>query len=289
LTTLTATENQLRDSNGRNYTLAAELEAATAKTNRLTSDVKELTETVNKLRSDLASEGHHTEEARSTAKDRMSAITREHERAVDKVELEWSEKLRTATQDRDRSFAEKRVLEDKFRESEDEMVRLRSEIHGTKLRMRFGETVGASSGSNMQRGNVDQPAPSPMFSDDMGPATPLVLDSIDSEPNPYLNNSQGGGGGSEAILAENERLRDTVGLMRSEMEELTNQLLDKSDAGEKGRAPPQSPAALQALETQLNHAREYVNLLQKSNSPTDELDLLRRHVQDMSANLDALR
>lgn len=155
LTSLAAAENQLRDANGKAYALGAELDAEKTKASRLQASVSELTDTVTQLRADLSSEGQHTESARSTAKERIFSIQREHERAVDKLELEWSEKQRAACADRDRCLAEKRVLEEKFREAEDENVRLRSDVHAAKLRMRFGETT--------QPQNPARAQPSPMF------------------------------------------------------------------------------------------------------------------------------
>ena len=95
--------------------------------------------------------------------------------------------------------------------------------------------------SNNSNHNYNYANPSPMFSDDMGPATPLVLDSMDSEPNPFLNNTANeydddDGGGGE-LKSENDRLRNMVGIMRKEMEELTNQLLLASP---DGKSQPQS-------------------------------------------------
>ena len=65
------------------------------------------------------------------------------------------DRQRAACAERDRCLAEKRVLEEKFREAEDENVRLRSDVHAAKLRMRFGETT--------QPQNPARAQPSPMF------------------------------------------------------------------------------------------------------------------------------
>jgi hypothetical protein len=66
-------------------------------------------------------------------------------------------------------------MEDKVRQGEDEASRLRAELHGTKMRMRFNEGTAAIDGDAGAFGVLNQ-QPSPMFSDDMGPATPLVIE-----------------------------------------------------------------------------------------------------------------
>ena len=166
-------------------------------------------------------------------------------------------------------------MEDKVRQGEDEASRLRAEVHGTKMRMRFNEGTSAIGADTGAFGIINQ-QPSPMFSDDMGPATPLVIESM----------GEGSAFGKDAELEkENRKFKDMVGMMRKEMEELTAELM--SPQGDEGGGV--SKRAVEALEQQLVHAREYVVVLQGGKKEGEEEGMLRRHVKELTATIDDLR
>ncbi|GMI18797.1 hypothetical protein TrLO_g13330 [Triparma laevis f. longispina] len=298
-------EEEARDAKGRAWTSQTELSNEQGKTTELTKTVRELTVRVEELRTELSKADSGVEEARRLSKDRLTAMQREHERMLEKLEDGNAEHVRDANGQRDRAISEKRTLESKIEELEDEVTRLRTDLHGAKLRMRFTETTApVSNANNTTEEHIDTNAgvftalaqPSPMFSDDMGPATPLVLDSMGDSTVGFSNNNNNGN-----LEAENKKLREMVGVMRHEMEDLTKQLLSSPDNNlNSGPAAASaimgnpnntsSTTAAAALEQQLVHAREYVVLLQSSaNQPDSELSLLRRHVQELSVTIDQLR
>mmetsp|Transcript_28589 Transcript_28589/g.54009 ORF Transcript_28589/g.54009 Transcript_28589/m.54009 type:complete len:985 (-) Transcript_28589:27-2981(-) len=301
LTKVQKAEEEARDAKGRAWTSQTELSNEQGKTTELTKTVRELTVRVEELRTELSKADSGVEEARRLSKDRLTAMQREHERMLEKLEDGNAEHVREANGQRDRAIAEKRTLESKIEELEDEVTRLRTDLHGAKLRMRFTETTAPVANANITEDQIDTNAgvfaaltqPSPMFSDDMGPATPLVIDSMGDSTVGFANNNDGPSG---ALEAENKKLREMVGAMRHEMEDLTKQLLSSPDgnlaapAAITSSTPRSSSAATAALEQQLVHAREYVVLLQNSaNQPDEELGLLRRHVQELSVTIDQLR
>lgn len=212
-------EDEARDAKGRAWTAQTELSNEQAKVDDLARKAREATVRVEELRAELSKADSAVEEARRLSKDRLTAMQREHERVLNKLEEDTNERVREATGLRDRSLAEKRVMEQKVEELEDECARLRTDLHGAKLRMRFTETAApaASARAGVPSTNPDDDVfaaltqPSPMFSDDMGPATPLVLES--------MGDSSAFGGKKEdtAVEAENRKLREMVATMRKEV------------------------------------------------------------------------
>jgi len=232
-------ESSSRDCKGRAWAAETELANEKNKNAQLTEDLNDLKSRVDQLTSELGKSDSGAEEARRTSKDRLAVMQREHERVIAKLNEDNETNLFEARQGRERALEEKRAVEGKMRETEDEIQRLRTELHGTKLRMRFGESTAPIA----EAGGIGQP--SPMFSDDLGPATPLVLDSLETTKMSALNtdssnfgnntpdtrssavgaeSTNGGDGGADSNNnkdGEIAMLRGIIGEMRSEMEELT--------------------------------------------------------------------
>ncbi|GMH51103.1 hypothetical protein TrRE_jg12734 [Triparma retinervis] len=272
---LTKAEEEARDAKSRAFTAETERNNEADRIKEMAVKERELQVMVEGLRTELAKADGGVEEARRLSKDRLGAMQREHERVIEKMDDEREKEGREIKGQLDRVQAEKRAMEDKVRQGEDEASRLRAELHGTKMRMRFNEGTAAIDGDAGAFGVLNQ-QPSPMFSDDMGPATPLVIESM----------GEGSAFGRDAeIERENRKLKDMVGMMRKEMEGLTAELMSPQ-GGEGGGV---SKRAVEALEQQLVHAREYVVVLQGGKKEGGEEAMLRRHVKELTATIDDLR
>ena len=160
-------EEEARDAKGRAWTSQTELSNAQSLVEDSARANRELTVRVEELRSELSKADSAVEEARRLSKDRLTAMQREHDRVLNKIEETNNDRVREATGQRDKSLAEKRVLEAKVEEVrcsvlrsrqhlesslkpsiqpscdslrssqlEDECTRIRTDLHGAKLRMR---------------------------------------------------------------------------------------------------------------------------------------------------------
>ena len=108
-------EDEARDAKGKAWTSQTELSNEQAKVDDLARKAREATVRVEELRSELSKADSAVEEARRLSKDRLTAMQREHERVLGKLEEDAEERVREAQGGRDRSMAEKRVMEQKVR------------------------------------------------------------------------------------------------------------------------------------------------------------------------------
>ena len=253
-------EKEARDAKSRAFTAETERNNEGDRLKEAAVKERELQVRVEELRTELAKADGGVEEARRLSKDRLASMQREHERVVDKIADEREEEGRGYRGENEKVKAEKRAMEDKVREKEDEAVRLRAEVHGLKMRMRFSE--GTAPMSDEQGVFAALNAPSPMFSDDMGPATPIVIESV---------GDRSAFGRPGELEVENRKLKDMVGVMRKEMETLTKELMSPHGSQDGSGSGFVSRRAVEALEQQLVHAREYVVVLQGSKEGEGEV------------------
>ena len=278
-------EEEAREAKNRAWAAETECSNELGKLRDYATKERELTVRVEELRTELAKADGGVEEARRLSKDRLAAMQREHEKVVEKLTDAKDGEVAEVRQQFNKAVAEKKALENKAREAEDEVVRLKAEVHGVKMRMRFGESTAPIDTEAGVFAQLNQP--SPMFSDDMGPATPLIIDSIGEESS---TGGLGGVGRAAELKAENQNLREMISLMRKEMENLTGPASKATaEGGGEGGVPS---TTVDALEQQLVHAREYIVVLQgqdNNSRPQKELELLRRHVKELTATIDDLK
>jgi len=170
--------------------------------------------------------------------------------------------------------------------------------------MRFGEATAPLDNNNNSNAMGQ---PSPMFSDDMGPATPLVLDTLESmnmndksnfnDTNNNNNNNSIHTNNNNNNSEEVKMLREVISQMRAEMEEMMKSPPPTAAQGLAGLNPTSSSTttnnnkSILALEQQLDHSRQYVVVLQNSNDldGNEEVALLRRHVSELNDTINSLR
>lgn len=120
---------------------------------------------------------------------------------------------RELKQAKDRLVADKQTSDERLAHTENELQRLRSEIYSLRAQARVSDTFGMDYTTNNAAARA-----SPAFSDDLGPPSPVKgmgAYSFSPSPNHRVQNQK-----INDLEQQNERLRDVISQMRSEMETL---------------------------------------------------------------------